>query len=856
MKQQILFCILVFLFVANDCAYGQTQNGYVKTRGRLSPEGKVIPGSHLAGTLVKIKDRNSVISKNDGTFSLRIPESRYVIEKVEKSGFVIADPEVLSKEYHRSDDPLVLVMDAPKQQLEDKLLAERKIRKTLQKKLQEREDLIESLLEQHKIDSLEYQNQLEELYKSQEKDERLISEMAKRFSEIDYDQVDEFNKKINTYILDGELSKADSLLRTKGDLTSRAKDLKSLQDANNHIQEKLNKSKAYAQKELDDLSEDCFNRFQILRMQHQNDSAAYYICMMADLDTTQVFWQLQAAHFLDDIAEYNRSLFFSERALRVLNSSDENRPKMTVSCLNALGSTYQNIGRYDEALSYNKKALNILKAKAIGTSQDYSSLYNNIASVYSDKGQYNLAVEYYEKAIESATDSFDLATSYNNLGLSYNYLGNRSKALDMFQKSSQIDEKIGRIHSSVYNNMGNTYLSMGHYKSALDHLNKALEINLEEYGEYHPTVAINYSNLFNVYSKIGEYKLAMEYALKAVNSAKHLLSVNHPDIIHLYSNLGNAYGQLGDSVNAFIYLEKSVEICNKSKDASNLMRLNVYNNIGMAYANSGRVDEAMEYYNKILGIFQKDSLNNNDVFLALVYNNIGMGLMNQKEYLKAREFFKRGIDILENTQEKNVEDLILIYSNMADSYTKMTLYNPPIEYEDYIAPSFGYMNNYYTAQEYYDKCLALMDSINNETNPLFSHIYYEIGKVYGDNGKFPDAITYFLKSLPFLERNGKIDDLAQAYYKLGCCYIELLDYDNSLCYLLKTANLLTNKEGDNGLSLAEVYEDIGSVYDRKGDYKTAVDYFKKSLEYFNQHHEGHEDFIENLQEYIDYYGKK
>jgi hypothetical protein len=67
---------------------------------------------------------------------------------------------------------------------------------------------------------------LQKLYQDQENNEQLIKDMAKRYSELDYDQLDEFYRKVSYYIENGELMKADSLLKTRGDITAQVADIK------------------------------------------------------------------------------------------------------------------------------------------------------------------------------------------------------------------------------------------------------------------------------------------------------------------------------------------------------------------------------------------------------------------------------------------------------------------------------------------------------------------------------------------------------------------------------------------------------------------------------------------------------
>lgn len=301
MKRFFIFSLLLLVAVLVS---SQTQKGYVKTKGRLGNNGVLIAGTRLPGATVTVKGGNAVLSGNNGTFSLSVPNNNYFLQSVQKQGYVLTDPDVLSKQYAWSKNPLILVLETPSQQTDDKLSAEKKIRRTLQRQLQDKEDEIESLKAQQKLSEEEYRRQLQDIYSQQESNEQLISEMANRYSKMDFDEVDEFNRRISSLILEGKLLEADSLLNTKGDINNRAVTLRFHQDANAQAeqeikkkQKKLEKSKAMAQKELEDLAQDCYSKFEIFKMQHQNDSAAYYIELRSSLDSTNINWMNQAGEF-------------------------------------------------------------------------------------------------------------------------------------------------------------------------------------------------------------------------------------------------------------------------------------------------------------------------------------------------------------------------------------------------------------------------------------------------------------------------------------------------------------------------------------------------------------------------------
>lgn len=832
----------------------QSQSGYVKTRGRLSSDGSVIAGNRLSGASIKVKDRNAVVTKADGSFSLLVPKGRFLLERVEKPGYIISDPETLLKEYEYSVNPLILVLESPNHRLADKLQAERNIRRTLQQKLLEKENEIELLLAQHKIDSIKYQEDLQTLFSNQEKDEQLISEMAKRFSTIDYDQLDEFNQKINEYILNGELSKADSLLKTKGDLTKRAKKLKSLQESNDEMQNKLDQSKAYARKELDDIAEDSFNRFQIFRMDHQNDSAGYYLSLMADLDSTRVYWQLQAAHYFDVTqAEYKKALCYSHKALNASLAKEKANYSEQMACLNSIGQALYSMGYYDNALSYYSQTISLIRMDSLLFEHNYSTLCGNIADVYSSKGDYQKALEYYNEAISYCkSDSNGLSTIYNNMGVLYNEIGEYHKALELLENCLLIDERNGENNSSVYNNMAMSYQDLGEHFKAVEYYKKALDINLKEYGYNHPVVAKNYTGIGEAYLALGQNQLALEYQKKALNSAWRLIRINHPDIVVLYSNLGGAYRGTNNLDSALFYYQKAKDL---SEQYSNHYWAKICSNMGLVYIEKGMVEEGENLLTGVVSYMEKDSLPSKKL-IALVYNNLGKALASRNEILKAREYYKKAAEILEGTTDKSVDDLVLINNNIAMSYVEMNKYNPPIDNESYVGPSYGYILNLNQAFEYYEKCLTLLDSINNKDHPLYGHIYSNMGFIYSEVENYSDAIDCFLACLEAHGKIGDVKSLAKDHYMLGILFSKQMEYDKSLLYFQKALDYWKAEEGDNSPSTAAIYENIGSIYDRKGDYQRAVDFFKKSLEYFNRHSEGHEEFINSLKEYINYYETK
>ena len=469
------FCfVFCLLFVGISVASAQTQRGYVKTRGRLQSNGTTIAGSRLPGATVTLKGNNSVTSGANGGFSFAVSNKSFCIINVRKNGYQIYDRDLLGKIHHYSSNDLPIVMDTPDNVLADKLASERKIRRTLQRQLTEKEDEIEALKEQHKITEEQYQKQLQTLYKSQENNEKLISEMAEHYSTIDFDQVNDFQRRVAAFIQNGELTRADSLLNTKGSMEERRAQIeknRSVLNANaeelKKRQEEQEKGEALQTKTIEDFAADCYSRADICKIRHDNDSAAYWLRMRADVDTLNIEWQLEAGLFLEKyLSDFTTSLHYYHRALAVAIAQE--------------GENGENV----------------------------AGSYNNIGGVYDSQGDYVKALEMYQQSLKIYLAIFgethpNVATSYNNIGVVYDFQGDYVKALEMYQQSLKIDLAIfGETHPDVarnYNNIGGVYDSQGDYAKALEMYQQSLKIYLSIFGENHPAVTTSYNNIGYVY---------------------------------------------------------------------------------------------------------------------------------------------------------------------------------------------------------------------------------------------------------------------------------------------------------------------------------------------------------------------
>ena len=549
-------------------AFAQTQQGFVKTKGRMDAKGNLISGQGLKGATISVQGRTTVlVNADDGSFTFPVPETRFCIDSVKKKGYQLVDVGSCPRSYERSSNPIYFVMESPEQQLQDQLNAERKIRRNLQKQLQQREDEIEELKASQKITAEEYLAALQKLYADQESNEQLISDMAKRYAELDYDQLDEFYRQVSYCIENGELVKADSLLNTKGDVTLQVEEQLRKGQAIKEQEEQLNQAKTVHVADMEELAKRCYSYYETFAAQHLNDTAAYYLELRASLDTTNMEWQDDAALFIGDyLADYTKALAYFQRGLRWSIAKYGERSNYTADEYDSMGSMYFYMDDYDTAMECHFKALAIKKTLFSEDHPEMVNTYSEIGTTYFTIGDYEKALEFHNKALDICRKTFG-------------------------EESLLVAES--------YNNIGTTYFGMGEYENALKFFrDKALPIYLKTYGTEQPYVALLYNNIGISYHYLQDYEKSLESNFEALSIRKRLFGENHPNVAWSYDNLGFTYCALGDYEKALEYHNKSLEIYKETIGEEHSLVAGVYDNIGWVYDRQNDYEKALEYYQK------------------------------------------------------------------------------------------------------------------------------------------------------------------------------------------------------------------------------------------------------------------
>ena len=440
MRKLLYLILLSFIVIGNVYAY--EQKGYVKTIGRPGKKGQRIANVSI---YPKKGQGNSTKSDINGDFSMTVNRKSFYISEVAKNGYEPIDADLFSTQFDYSETLLVILLANSAELREERNKVSRALYEELEQKFKKQQEKLNKLFNEKKISEEKYREEINLLYSKYDKNDALVREMAEKYSKLDFDQLNETDQKVSELIMNGKLTEADSLLRTKGDINKRRKELDALNAANDEVRNNLEKSEAVAKAQTDELAADYFHHFEICKLSLEFDSASYYIKERASLfNSTNIDFLNEAGEFFRDYAcIYDEALLFYEKALeQAKNEFGENHIYVATS-YNNIAVAYISQGKYDEALELLYKALDIRKSILGENHVDVATSYNNIASAYYLQGKYDEALELYYKALNIyksilGEKHIDVANSYINIALILRYNGNFTNALEYFNKALEI----------------------------------------------------------------------------------------------------------------------------------------------------------------------------------------------------------------------------------------------------------------------------------------------------------------------------------------------------------------------------------------------------------------------------------
>lgn len=374
-----------------------------------------------------------------------------------------------------------------------------------------------------------------------------------------------------------------------------------------------------------------------------------------------------------------------------------------------------------------------------------------------------------------------------------------------------------------------------------DKLNSKTEINSDEIGQlivfcddlsvYDPDMALRYLEKvkvrINETNDIGSIthfcsqmtrnylaKNELHQGLKAIEDLynEYEKELDEAQKIHFQMNRLTVLENLGKYDECLSLIKELLPKTESIKDKKNRINYQsvLYGIEGGCYAKKrGKYKLAAESYLKALRLYKEDISEWKFVNVANVYNRLGRLYEDVKEYDKSVSYYQEGVRYLkESGANENLynNDLLVLYSNLANVYKES--------------------GSFQKALEYGDQALGLAEKTGAKGHE--SRILATIGNTFLEMKDFPKALGYLETSLQICYNLGIGEGIMYNYISLGEAYTSTNAYqkaekafDSAWVYVQKL-----------GIPKAEVsvYKGYADLYTQKGDLHKALEFHNKFYE--------------------------
>jgi CHAT domain-containing protein/tetratricopeptide (TPR) repeat protein len=389
--------------------------------------------------------------------------------------------------------------------------------------------------------------------------------------------------------------------------------------------------------------------------------------------------------------------------------------------LSNLGRAYADVGRSADALRNYEAGLKMDLAR--GDRQSALVIRGNIANAHQAAGRYADAVALYEENIKTARElenRHSEAISRSNLGAALKDMGRYPEAADQIRSGLRVYRELGDRHGEANGlaSLGDILQQFGRYREALEHHEAALAIRRaidDRAGE-----AGSLMDIGLVYIDLGRYGEAFD-KLEASLATYHQLGKRRGESKAL-NNLGFALQHAGRYAEAAARYHEALDLGRKlGNPLDEMIALRNLATLDLSY---GRYEDARQAFQSALAIARSLKSRSQE---AISLEGIGRTCTFLDKYQDARQALDNGLAIARETGQRKLEGLLL--TNIAIlSYRQ---------------------KRYEEARIRYGVALAAAESLGDAQTSFRCH--WDLGLVYADLKRWPDAVAEFRKSVAGIE---------------------------------------------------------------------------------------------------------
>lgn len=320
----------------------------------------------------------------------------------------------------------------------------------------------------------------------------------------------------------------------------------------------------------------------------------------------------------------------------------------------------------------------------------------------------------------------------------------------------------------------------------------------------------------NISYRTADLDTSLKYAFLALDFCDEKYPKRDSLLAYNYNNIAFAYYMKDESHKALEYRRKSAVIYQKHSDKKKLA--GTFTHIANCYLDLNIKDSVFYYYNKAIVLLTEVQ---DTLFLLQTYYNLGQMYLSMELYDNAMKNFQKALDLAIASNSKIQSASCYCYLGRAYSLKSDTLNGIAIENltkSVRIFESNESVKHYDLEEKHYAYyCLA--------------EAYLKEAKLTGKKAYADSCYMYIQRASIYYLTVGSIANYVSCRYSYCDYLIFCKKYREALTEMLRLEKYHTTSEDSPTLSRIIYYKSLYEVYSHLGDYKNALHYHEKYMEY-------------------------
>ena len=316
--------------------------------------------------------------------------------------------------------------------------------------------------------------------------------------------------------------------------------------------------------------------------------------------------------------------------------------KIAVEIAGVVTTRWKNQSRFREAVKTCKETLAVFP--------DYR-IFHTLARSEAALGEIDAAKKDYQQALDECppTEEREKASIIHNLAIIYANQGEVARAIELYQESLQLKEKIGDVQGKAasLHQLARIDANQGEVARAIELYQESLQLH-EKIGDIQGKAA-SLHQLAGIYANQGEVPRAIELYQESLQLKEKIGDVQGKAAsLH---QLAGIYANQGEVAPAIAFYQQSLEIYQKIGDVQG--KAATLHQLAGIYANQGEVEKAIAFYQESLELKEKIG---NLQGKAATFAMLGQLLADEKgDFDQALNYLQQSLEILQHLKSPDAE---------------------------------------------------------------------------------------------------------------------------------------------------------------------------------------------------------